>query len=62
MTIFSVMEGKSSTYEKQELALECLLEFCSDSEFMNDLYVNYDCDLQCSNLFEQLCKFLYKVR
>lgn len=56
----SVMESKASSYEKQELALECLVEFCAEPDFMIDLFLNYDCDLQCANLFEQLCKFLYK--
>jgi len=56
----SVMEAKGVSYEKQELALECLTEFSSEPYFMIDLFANYDCDIQCANLFEQLCKFLYK--
>jgi hypothetical protein len=55
------MDSKTASYEKQEMALECIVEFCSTSNFMVDLYVNYDCDLYCTNLFENMCKFLYKV-
>ena len=55
------MDSKAASYEKQEMALECIVEFCSTSNFMVDLYVNYDCDLYCTNLFENMCKFLYKV-
>ena len=25
---------------------------------MLDLYINYDCDVQCTNLFETICKAL----
>lgn len=44
--------------EQRELALESLLEFCREPALMVDLYINYDCDPQCTNLFETLCKSL----
>jgi len=44
--------------ELRELALESLLEFCQEPALMQDLYVNYDCDVQCTNLFESICKAL----
>ena len=25
-----------------------------------DIYTNYDCDVQCTNLFEDMCRFLSK--
>lgn len=28
---------------------------------VSELYVNYDCDIYCINLFEELCKALSKV-
>ena len=42
--------------EQKEIALESLLEFCHEPSLMSDLYVNYDCDVQCSNLFENICR------
>ncbi|OQR85972.1 hypothetical protein ACHHYP_11123 [Achlya hypogyna] len=42
----------------EELALESLLEFCREPALMLDLYINYDCDVHCTNLFEVLCKAL----
>lgn len=39
---------------KEELALESLLEFCREPSLMNDIYVNYDCDVQCTNLFDTI--------
>eukprot|EP01091_Cochliopodium_minus_P008503 TRINITY_DN1946_c0_g3_i1.p1 TRINITY_DN1946_c0_g3~~TRINITY_DN1946_c0_g3_i1.p1 ORF type:complete len:1523 (-),score=479.02 TRINITY_DN1946_c0_g3_i1:241-4809(-) len=47
-------------YTKQEIAIQSLLEFCKQPSFMVELYVNYDCELQYSDLFEMLCKVLYK--
>lgn len=55
-----IMDNKVTPYEQQELALECLVEFCRLPDLMVDLYVNYDCDLYCTNMFDNLCKFLYK--
>jgi hypothetical protein len=45
----------------QEIALESLVEFCREARLMVDLFVNYDCDVRASNLFENLCKFLAKA-
>jgi hypothetical protein len=42
------------TSAKEELALESLLEFCREPSLMNDIYVNYDCDMQCTNLFDSI--------
>ena len=33
-------------------------EFCREPALMLDLYVNYDCDVACTNLFEELCRSL----
>eukprot|EP01133_Synstelium_polycarpum_P004115 gene4115-4805_t len=44
----------------QELALEGLRDFCKLPMAMTELFVNYDCELHCNNVFESLCKTLYK--
>jgi len=51
----------SSSPERRELALESLLEFCREPMLMADLYLNYDCDINCTNLFETICCTLAKV-
>jgi hypothetical protein len=43
---------------KQELTLESLLEFCREPSLMQDLYTNYDCDVQCTNLFDAIITVL----
>ena len=47
-----------AAYEKKELVLESVVEFCSEPDLMVDLYTNYDADIEGSNLFEQLGQFL----
>ncbi|TYZ68326.1 hypothetical protein PybrP1_007605 [[Pythium] brassicae (nom. inval.)] len=53
-----IIDSRSCASEQKELALESLLEFCREPALMLDLYVNYDCDVHCTNLFEVLCKSL----
>lgn len=48
----------SASYEQRELVLESLLEFCREPELMIEVYENYDCDVRCTNLFEDLVRFL----
>merc|ERR1719181_1788172 len=47
----------SSSYERRELALESILEFSREPGLLVELYENYDCDVQGTNLFENLGKF-----
>ena len=55
-------KNKLSSYKvnlaKEELALESLLEFCREPSLMEDLYTNYDCDVQCTNLFDSIIHVL----
>eukprot|EP00941_MAST-03F_sp_MAST-3F-sp1_P003286 g3286.t1 len=53
-----IADSDSASFEQKELALESLLDFCLEPALMHDLFVNYDCDVQCTNLFEDLCKCL----
>ncbi|KAK3133946.1 hypothetical protein QOZ80_6AG0543110 [Eleusine coracana subsp. coracana] len=49
-----------ASYQQQEVALEALVDFCRQKEFMAEMYANMDCDLQCSNVFEELANLLSK--
>lgn len=51
----------SATPEEREVALESLLEFCQEVALMQDIYLNYDCDISCTNLYESICSVLAKV-
>lgn len=50
-----------ATGEVRELLLESLGHFARDPSFMVDLWVNYDCNVDCVDLFEEVVKFLSKV-
>ena len=47
--------------ELRELMLETLSFIVRYPSFMVDLFVNYDCDINCEDLFEKLIDFLTKV-
>jgi len=51
----------SSSPEEREVAIESLLEFCQEPALMKDLYRNYDCDVNCTNLYASICKTLGNV-
>ena len=53
--------ASSATSEEREVALESLLEFCQEVALMQDIYLNYDCDISCTNLYEMICTTLAKV-
>ena len=41
--------------------LQILADMCKDGQLMVDLFVNYDCDLESSNLYERMVNGLVKV-
>ena len=41
-------------HEEREVVLESILEFCQEPALMQDVYKNYDCDVACTNLYEQI--------
>jgi brefeldin A-resistance guanine nucleotide exchange factor 1 len=59
-TMVALVARHQSAYEHQEVVLESFSELCRMPSFGVDLYVNYDCDMHCTNLFHDLCKFFYK--
>lgn len=59
---YSTSEQMAITAEVRELLLESLLQFARMPTFMVDLWYNYDCDLTCGDLFEELIQFLSKVK
>ncbi|XP_055643698.1 Golgi-specific brefeldin A-resistance guanine nucleotide exchange factor 1 isoform X2 [Toxorhynchites rutilus septentrionalis] len=55
-----VNENPRILYEARELALDNLLQLWRIPGFAAELYINYDCDLYCTNLFEDLTKLMSK--
>lgn len=53
-------ESPRTPYEMRELALDNLLQCLRIPGFATELYINYDCNLYCTNLLEDLVKLLSK--
>lgn len=60
MEIIAV-ENPKMPYEMKEMALEAIVQLWRIPSFVTELYINYDCDYYCANLFEELTKLLSKV-
>lgn len=53
-----VMELEYPSFEHREGALDAILQLCRIPSFVTDVYLNFDCNLYCEELFERLVKFL----
>ena len=56
--VFWALEGNSKNDALVSLVLDALSDLSSDPSFLVDLYVNYDCDPQRSDLMETLYKLV----
>ncbi|CAB4288468.1 unnamed protein product [Prunus armeniaca] len=52
--------GPGVSIQLQEVALEGIINFCRQLTFVVEVYVNYDCDPLCHNVFEEIGKLLCK--
>ena len=55
-----VSEQTKIIYEQKEIALETIVQLLRIPGLPAELYLNYDCDLYSTNLFEELTKILSK--
>ncbi|XP_066992463.2 Golgi-specific brefeldin A-resistance guanine nucleotide exchange factor 1 [Anabrus simplex] len=55
-----ISDSPKITYEQKEIALESVVQLWRIPGLVTELYLNYDCDLYCPNLFEDLTKLLSK--
>ncbi|XP_064640698.1 Golgi-specific brefeldin A-resistance guanine nucleotide exchange factor 1-like [Lineus longissimus] len=55
-----ISESPRISYEQREIALESVVQLWRIPGLVTELYLNYDCDIYCSNLFEDLTKLLSK--
>jgi brefeldin A-resistance guanine nucleotide exchange factor 1 len=56
-----VTESPRVLYETREIALDAIVQLFKIPGMVTELFINYDCDLYCSNLFEDTTKLLSKV-
>eukprot|EP00057_Strongylocentrotus_purpuratus_P000996 XP_001189180.3 PREDICTED: golgi-specific brefeldin A-resistance guanine nucleotide exchange factor 1 [Strongylocentrotus purpuratus] len=60
LTGIIVSESQRIPYEQKEMALDTLVQLWKIPSLVSELYLNYDCDLYCSNLFDNLTNLLSK--
>lgn len=55
-------EARGYNLEAREMMMEVLGHLSRGQTSLLDLWVNYDCNVECEDLFERLVKFLSRVR
>lgn len=55
-----ISESSRIPYEQREIALDSISQLWHIPGLVTELYLNFDCSLYCSNLFEDLTKLLSK--
>ena len=55
---FRFLEGSNASYNQKEIVLGILRKLCEQARFPVDLYLNYDCDFEGTNIFERLIESL----
>ena len=59
MVLLPLGEGAGGVpMESQRIALECLVDLCRQPNFVPDVYLNFDCDMERANVFEELTTIL----
>ncbi|KAF7816403.1 ARF guanine-nucleotide exchange factor GNOM-like [Senna tora] len=49
-----------ASYQQQEVVMEALVDFCRQKSFMVEMFANFDCDITCNNVFEDIANLLSK--
>ncbi|XVE68186.1 hypothetical protein DITRI_Ditri09bG0048700 [Diplodiscus trichospermus] len=49
-----------SSYQQQEVAMEALVDLCRLQTFVTEMYANFDCNITCCNVFEDIANLLSK--
>ncbi|XP_075238410.1 sec7 domain-containing protein garz isoform X2 [Lycorma delicatula] len=60
LTEIIISDSPKISYEQKEVALEAVVQMWRIPGLVTELYLNYDCDLYCPNLYEELTKLLSK--
>ncbi|KAG6400469.1 hypothetical protein SASPL_137303 [Salvia splendens] len=62
MIILRVLENVAQpNFHQKVTVLRCLEKLCGDSQIMIDIFLNYDCDVNASNIFERTVNGLLKT-
>lgn len=59
--ILHIIESPSSSFKQKWDVLDYLITMCLDAQCIVDIFVNYDCDLQSTNIFERIVTVLSRI-
>ncbi len=58
--VIFLLETPTASFDHKWLVIQALTHVCANAQCVVDLYINYDCDLQSSNIFARLVNVLSK--
>ncbi|KAL9268921.1 Brefeldin A-inhibited guanine nucleotide-exchange protein 2-like protein [Drosera capensis] len=62
MIVLRVLENVSQpNFQQKMIVLKFLEKLCEDSQILVDIFINYDCDVNSSNIFERMVNGLLKT-
>ncbi|KAL2337445.1 hypothetical protein Fmac_011891 [Flemingia macrophylla] len=62
MIVLRVLENVSQpNFQQKVIVLRFLDKLCADSQILVDIFINYDCDVNSSNIFERMVNGLLKT-
>ncbi|XP_071691146.1 brefeldin A-inhibited guanine nucleotide-exchange protein 2-like isoform X2 [Rutidosis leptorrhynchoides] len=62
MIVLRVLENVAQpNFQQKMIVLKFLEKLCVDSQIMVDIFINYDCDVNSSNIFERMVNGLLKT-
>ncbi|GAB2271567.1 Brefeldin A-inhibited guanine nucleotide-exchange protein 2 [Dionaea muscipula] len=62
MIVLRVLENVSQpNFQQKMIVLRFLEKLCEDSQILVDIFINYDCDVNSSNIFERMVNGLLKT-
>jgi len=61
LIILRSLDSSDSPLHQRTCVLRMLEKVCKDSQMLADIFVNYDCDLEATNLFERMVNALSRI-
>ncbi|CAM8899503.1 unnamed protein product [Rhodiola kirilowii] len=62
MIVLRVLENVAQpNFQQKMIVLRFLQKLCNDSQILVDIFINYDCDVNSSNIFERMVNGLLKT-
>lgn len=58
---FRILESENSTFDHKLRVLEVLQTICKDPKSQIEFFINYDCDMEASNIFSRIVNSLAKI-